>query len=73
MNTSTTATYPDVDAAAIKWDKTEGYLDWDEQHIISACRDAIRVANDPKKCDSYKLGYIKVQLDFIETFILSKA
>jgi hypothetical protein len=75
MNTSTTAAYADVDAAAIKWQpsSTEGQLTWDQLNILNLCKDAQRILNSDEHSSAFKVGYVKVCVDFIETTIKAKA
>jgi hypothetical protein len=73
MNTSTTAAFPDVDAARIQWlSKTEGSGSWDDQAILNLCHQIQRQVNSPRS-SNLKLYNISELTQQIEDTIKAKA
>lgn len=73
MNTSTVASYPDVDAARITWDSpTEGTGSWDDNYILKLCRDIHRILAKEDKSAEFKVNYIKIIVTVIEETIKAK-
>jgi hypothetical protein len=73
VNTSTVASYPDVDAARIQWDSpTEGTGSWDDHYILGLCRDIQRILTREDKSADFKVGYTKIIITFIEETIKAK-
>lgn len=73
MNAPITTAYPDVDAAAHVWDKTEGTLSWDQLNILSLCQHARRIESSDDHSLSYKVSYLKAAIDLIEDSVKAQA
>jgi hypothetical protein len=73
VNTTTTAAFPDVDAARIQWlSKTEGSGSWDDQAILNLCHQIQRQVNSPRS-SNLKLYNISELTQQIEDTIKAKA
>jgi hypothetical protein len=73
VNTATTATYRDVNAARIQWlSTTEGPGSWDDQTLLSLCHQIKRQVNSPLS-SNLKLVNIAELTQQIEDTIKAKA
>ena len=73
MNTNSSVSYPDVDAAAVDWSAmAPRFAEWQDQHVYNLATKALDILNSDYT-DAYKRGYSKTIFHTIRNIVCSKA